>query len=135
MHLPDQARLDIMLIGGEQIWPMEEAEMLRTKLFAGLFALGLSFTPASAQTQNAFRYDGNTYKYMTVADGNLIRLSGVVVETGEKFELRVSESGRVRGEFGVKSVSFRVNKRVRDNIAARLAAADRLASGVEVSTR
>jgi hypothetical protein len=85
--------------------------------------------------QSSFRYDGNTYRYTTVADGDLIHLSGVVVETGEKFDLRMNEAGRVRGEFGVKYVSFRVSKEVRDSVAARLAAADRLAKGVEVSTR
>ncbi|MCH8614897.1 hypothetical protein LZ016_02095 [Sphingomonas sp. SM33] len=65
----------------------------------------------------------------------MIRLTSVVLETGENFELRVNEAGQVRGEFGTKSVSFRVSKKVRDRVAARLANADRLARGVEVSTR
>ena len=109
--------------------------MLRLKLLPVLLALGISFTPAHAQTANSFRHDGNTYKYSTIAEGDTIRLTGVVVETREDFDLRVDKAGFVKGAFGARPVSFRVSKRVRDRVAERLAAADRLATGVEVSTR
>lgn len=109
--------------------------MLRMKLVPALIALGISLTPAHAQTINSFRHDGNTYKYSTIAEGDTIRLTGVVVETGEDFDLSVHKGGFVKGAFGDRPVTFRVSKRVQERLAARLATADRLASGVEVSTR
>ena len=109
--------------------------MLRIKLLSVLLALGVSFTPAHAEALSSFQHDGNTYKYSTTAEGDTIRLTGVVVETREDFDLRVHKGGHVQGAFGARPVSFRVSKRVRDRIAARLETADRLASGVEVSTR
>ena len=109
--------------------------MLRLKLVPALIALGVSFTPAHAQALKSFQHHGNTYKDSTVVDGDAIRLTGVVVETRENFDLLVHKSGFVKGAFGDRPVTFRVSKRVQDRLAARLATADRLASGVEVSTR
>lgn len=109
--------------------------MLRLKLVPVMIALGISFAPAQAQSLNSFQHDGNTYKYSTVVDGDSIRLSGVVVETREDFDLRVYKGGFVEGAFGARPVSFRVSKRVQERLAAKLAAADRLATGVAVSSR
>ena len=109
--------------------------MLRLKLVSVLTALGISLAPVHAQPLNSFQHDGNTYKYSTVTEGDTIRLTGVVVETREDFDLRVHKSGFVEGAFGDRPVTFRVSKRVQDRLAARLATADRLATGVAVSTR
>ena len=109
--------------------------MLRINLVSAAIALGLSFTPAFAEAQNTFYRDGNTYNYSIQVEGNTIRLAGVVVETREDFDLRVHEGGYVEGAFGGRPVNFRVSKRLRERLVARLAKADRLATGVEVSTR
>ena len=109
--------------------------MLRIKLIAASIGLGLSLTPALAQTRTSFSHDGNTYKYSVIPEGETIRLAGIVVDTGEKFELRVDKGGYVKGAFGPRPVSFRVSKRMRDRLAAKVETADRLATGVDVSAR
>lgn len=109
--------------------------MLRKKLLVALLALGLPCTPAFAQSNSSFRYDGNTYNYSIVSEGSTIRLAGFVVEERENFYLRVHKNGSVEGAFGDRPVSFRVSKRSWGRLAAKLVEANRLARGVEVSTR
>ena len=109
--------------------------MLRIKLMLPLIALGFTSAPAIAEAQSQFQHDGNTYEYTVITENNTIRYKGVVLESGQRFDLRVGESGRVQGRFDGQNLSYRVSKKSRDRIAARLAAADDLASGVDVSSR
>ena len=107
--------------------------MLRIKLMCALMALGFTSAPAIAQAQSQFRHDGNTYRYTTVTENNTIRFKGIVLETGQRFDLSVGKSGRVQGRFDGQNLSYRVSRESRDRIAARLAAS--LASGIDVSSR
>ena len=109
--------------------------MLRIKLMCALMALGFTSAPAIAQAQSQFKHDGITYKYTIVTEDSTIRFKGVVLETGQRFDLSVGKSGRVQGRFDGQNLSYRVSKKSRDRIASRLAAADDLASGVDVSSR
>ena len=109
--------------------------MLRIKLMSIIMALGFTAAPAIAQAQSQFKNDGSTYQYTVVTENGTLRYQGVLLETGQRFDLSLGKSGRVQGKFDGRHLSYRVSKKARDHIAARLTAADSLASGVNLSSR
>ena len=109
--------------------------MLHIKLMSAFMVLGFMTAPAIAQIQSQFKNDGSTYKYTVITDNGTLRYQGMVLETGQRFDLRVEKSGRVQGKFDGRHLSYRVSKKARDHIAARLTAADSLAGGVNLSSR
>ena len=109
--------------------------MLHIKLMSAIMVLGFTTAPAIAQTQSQFKNDGSTYQYTIITDNGTLRYQGMVLETGQRFDLRVGKSGRVQGKFDGRHLSYRVSKKARDHIAARLTAPDSLAGGVNLSSR
>jgi hypothetical protein len=109
--------------------------MLHIKLMSAIMVLGFMTAPAIAQAQSQFKNDGSTYQYTVVTENGTLRYQGVLLETGQHFDLRVGKSGRVQGKFDGRHLSYRVSKKARDHIAARLTAADSLAGGVNLSSR
>lgn len=109
--------------------------MLHIKLMSAIMVLGFTTAPTIAQTQSQFKNDGSTYQYTVITDNGTLRYQGMVLETGQRFDLRVGKSGRVQGKFDGRHLSYRVSKKARDHIAARLTAADSLAGGVNLSSR
>jgi hypothetical protein len=109
--------------------------MLRIKLKSAIMELGYTYAPAIAQAKSQFKNDGSANQYTVVTENGKIRYQGIVLETGQRFDLRVGKSGRVQGKFDGRNLTYGLSKKARDHIAARLAAANSLASGLDLSSR
>ncbi len=99
------------------------------KLLSTATALLIALVPAIASAESSepttFTYDGQTYQYTTEMVGTKKVLRGMVVNTRESFELRVSDkwvSGNFNGDpvvFSLKSVRPRKGIVVIEQIASR----------------
>jgi hypothetical protein len=107
--------------------------MLRFVKFSVLMTLAPLAAPATGQTLSGFERGAQQFKYVTEMHEDNIRLRGMVVDTGQRFDLRVSANGRVKGEFGNQTVRYRVSRETRDRLAARLTAQHVMVSAHTVS--
>ena len=94
--------------------------MLRFKTVVAILVLAPAAAPAAAQAPTAFERDGTRFEYVSRVQGDVVRITGTVVQSGERFDLKVRPNGRVRGEFGNQSVSFFISRQIRDRVAARI---------------
>jgi hypothetical protein len=65
--------------------------------------------------------DGHRFEYSTeLRENGVIRFKGLMLDSREVFRLDVAPSGWVHGRFGDWPVSYRIDKAVRDRVAAQL---------------
>jgi hypothetical protein len=94
--------------------------MLRYRTLIAL-TLGVA-TPALAGPKTEYgEADGERFEYtVELRAKGLIHFAGVVLNSGERFDLDLRKDGHVEGHFGPSAVEFGVDKKVRDKVAAEL---------------
>lgn len=91
------------------------------KITISSLALVLAASPVLAEplVPTTFTRDGETYSYVVTDKNGVQRIEGKMLSTGEPFSL-VVHKGRVNGEYGGRSVSFKTQDAVKpDALAAR----------------